>query len=119
MQLFKRAKFITFTSVGIMFDIISAIFLGYLYSPTLSNPGATYGKYHYALSNPNNFALKFGFTLFILSFIAILTDHLLDIYNPRKKWIQKLFHIILSVYLGLLILLLLFCLLIIVVFVKM
>jgi len=86
MQLFKgRLKFLTYTTVGLVYDIIGVAILTLIYNPVIANPYSSVGKFHVALFNPDRGLRNRSMWFIVLGFLFVLIDNLLNIYRDEIK----------------------------------
>lgn len=104
MQLFKgKLKFLTLTTIGLIYDITGVAIITLLYKPVIPHKGMWVGNLYGALYNPDTVLPAGAMYLISIGFICLLFDHLLGIYKPKEK-IAKILIKILVIFLSLYIL---------------
>lgn len=100
MQLFnKKLKFLTFTTIGLFYDIIGVAILTLFYKPVIKYNDMRVGNLSGALYNPHNLIPKWSLFFIFIGFVCLLVDNLLEIYKPKKESIKTLFKIIIIFFL--------------------
>ena len=101
MLLFRnRLKFLTYTTVGLIYNIAGVLTITLLYNPVIPHRGMRVGQLYGALYNPDKILPYGAMWLIFVGFLCLLTDHIITIYKIDKlrKKILKILLIFISLY---------------------
>jgi hypothetical protein len=101
MLLFKgKLKFLTFTSLGLIYNIIGVLIITLLYNPVIPYKGMSAGQMYFALYNPDKLLPHSAMWLIFIGFLCLLADHFITIYKIDKltKKILKILLVFISLY---------------------